>query len=53
MMEKFGVTPEPEEANEAATIKSLNSGDDLNSIEADLNSTKLDNLGAEMDAELQ
>ena len=35
-------------ANEAATIKSVSSSDDLNSIETDLNNTNLDNLGAEM-----
>ncbi len=35
------------EMSEAATIKSISNSDDLNSIEADLNSTKFDNLGAE------
>ena len=38
------------EVNEAAVIKSVSSTDDLPSIEADLNSTKLDNLGAEVNA---
>lgn len=34
--------------SEAATIKSVTNSDDLDSIEADLNNTKLDNLGAEV-----
>ncbi len=34
--------------NEASVIRSVNSSDDLNSIESDLNNTKLDNLGEEM-----
>jgi len=33
---------------EANAIKSVNSSDDTDSIEADLRNTKLDNLGAEM-----
>ncbi|MFZ2521975.1 MAG: hypothetical protein WAX44_02125 [Minisyncoccia bacterium] len=35
--------------NEASVIRSVNSSDDLNSIESDLNNTNLDNLGQEMD----
>lgn len=37
------------QVNEATVIRSINSSDDLNSIEADLNNTKLDNLGQELD----
>lgn len=44
-------TPNPApEMNEAAAIKSVSSSDDLDSIQADLNSTKLDNLSAEVQA---
>lgn len=35
------------EQNEAAVIKSVNSGDDIDSIEIDLQNTNLNNLGAE------
>ena len=38
---------------EADSIKKVSSSDDLNSIEADLNSTNLDNLGAEMNSDIQ
>ncbi len=41
------------EMNEANAIKSISSGDDLNSIEADLNSTNLENLSSELDQPLQ
>lgn len=34
--------------NEAAAIKTVTNSDELSSIEADLNNTKLDNLGAEV-----
>lgn len=34
--------------NEAAVIKTITNSDELGSIEADLNNTKLDNLGAEV-----
>lgn len=34
--------------NEAAVIRSVNSSDDLNSIEADLNNTNLNGLGEEI-----
>lgn len=37
--------------SEAATIKSVSSSDDLNSIQSDLNSTKTDNLGAEVNSQ--
>ena len=36
------------EQNEAATIRSTSSSDDVSSIEADLNATNLDNLDAEL-----
>ena len=36
-----------QEQNEASVIRSVSSSDDLGSIEADLNQTNLDNLGAE------
>ena len=35
------------EQDETSAIKSVSSSDDLGSIEADLNATNLDNLGAE------
>ncbi len=38
---------ESEGLNEAAVIKSTSTEDDLNSIQADLNSTNLDNLDTE------
>jgi hypothetical protein len=38
------------EINEAAAIKSISPSDDLPTIEADLKSTNLDNLGAEINA---
>ncbi len=38
--------------NESTAIKTTSSGDDLNSIENDLNSTKIDNLSAELDQSL-
>ncbi|KND48018.1 MAG: hypothetical protein AB201_00250 [Parcubacteria bacterium C7867-006] len=41
-------TQQPVEMSEAATIKSVSNSDDLNSIEADLNNTKLDGLGTEV-----
>jgi len=37
-----------EETFEANAVGSVSSGDDLNSIEADLNATNLDNLGTEL-----
>ena len=37
--------------SEAAAIRSVSSSDDLNSIDADLQATKLDNLGAELNAQ--
>ena len=42
---------EADENMEANTIKSVNSSDDYSSIEADLNSTNLDNLDAELQAQ--
>lgn len=44
-----------DENMEAAAIMSVTGSDDLNSIEADLKATNLDNLGAELDttAELE
>ena len=41
-------TPTQAEVNEAASIKSVSSSDDLNSIEGDLNATNFENLDAEM-----
>lgn len=47
------VTTETVEVNEASTIKSVSSGDDVNSIEKDLNNTNLDNLSKELDTPVQ
>lgn len=47
------VPSQPAEQSEAAVIKSVSASDDLNSIQTDLNNTKLDNLGAEMNPQLQ
>ncbi len=41
------------EDNEAAAIKSTSSSDDLDSIEADLQATNLEDLGAEANPQLQ
>ncbi len=41
-------TTDTQVQNEATVIKSVSSGDDLGSIEADLSSTKLDNLTTEV-----
>lgn len=38
-------------ANEATVIKSVNSSDDIPSIQADLKNTNLDNLGAELNVQ--
>lgn len=46
-------TNQTEEMNEAAVIKSISGSDDLSAIEAELNSTNLDNLGAEMNIQAQ
>lgn len=40
--------PQNNQMDEAAVIKSTSASDDLDSIDADLNATKLDNLNAEM-----
>jgi len=42
------VQPAVETISEAAAIKSIGSGDDLGSIEADLNNTNTENLGIEL-----
>ncbi len=42
-----------QEVDPDANINKTGSADDLNSIEADLNSTKLDNLDTELNASLQ
>lgn len=42
-----------EEDMEANSIKSVNSNDDLNSIDTELKSTNLENLDAELDAQLE
>lgn len=39
------------EENEAAVIRAVNSGDDFDSIQGDLNNTKLDNLSGEINAQ--
>ena len=41
-------TSSPMQASEAASIQSVSPGDDLNSINSDLQSTNLNNLGAEV-----
>jgi hypothetical protein len=41
------------ESSEATAIKSMSSSDDLNSIDADLKATNLDNLAAEANASAQ
>lgn len=46
-------TPVQDENMEANAIRSVSSSDDLNSIEADLKATNLDNLGAELDTTAQ
>ena len=46
-------TTETTEINEAATIKSVSSGDDVNSIQYDLDKTNLDNMDAELNQSLQ
>ncbi len=40
------------ELSEDASIKNVSSSDELDAIENDLNNTNLDNLGAEMNAEI-
>ena len=46
-------TTQTEEYNEAAAIKSVSSSDDLNSIQADLNSTKTENLDTEINSQTE
>ena len=46
-------TGEPLNYNEASVIKTMSSSDDLSSIEADLNTTNLDDLDREINPELQ
>ncbi len=41
-------TTVPQEMNEAAVITTVSQGDELDSIEADLKGTNLDNLSAEV-----
>lgn len=41
------------QVDETTKIKAVSSGDDLNSIEADLNKTNIDNLSTELDQPLQ
>jgi hypothetical protein len=43
--------PSQATTSEEDKIKKVSSSDDLNSIEADLNATNMDNLGAEMNTE--
>ena len=48
------VSPEDQAAaNEAASIKSTSSSDDLNSIQSDLNNTNTTNLSPELDVQQQ
>ncbi len=51
--EQVESTPVEDDNMEANAIMSVTSSDDLNSIEADLKATNLDNLGAELDATAQ
>jgi uncharacterized protein HemX len=44
---------EPTVINESTQIKNLAPGDDVDSIQADLNSTKTDNLSTELDTQVQ
>ena len=44
---------EPVIINEATAIRSVSTGDDVDSIETDLSNTKVDNLSAELDQPLQ
>lgn len=44
---------EPTVINEATAIRSVSTGDDVNSIETDLTNTKVDNLSAELDQPIQ
>ncbi len=46
-------TPQNTEPTEAMKIKAVSGSDDLNSIEADLNNTKLDGLDSELNVQLQ
>ena len=43
-----GFTPGTVDDNTASIITTISTGDDLDSIEADLNATNLDNLGTEV-----
>ena len=43
-------TQQTVELSEAAVIKSVTNSDELDSIDVDLNATKLDNLGAEVNS---
>ena len=46
-------TQQSNQMDEATVIKSTSASDDLSSIQSDLNSTKLDNLGSEMNVQAQ
>jgi len=46
-------TVEQNATSEAAVIKSINTSDDVDSIDADLKNTKLDNLSQELDVQVQ
>ena len=50
--DQTGSTETTDTDQEAAAIKSMSSSDDINSIEADVQSTNLDNLDAELNAQL-
>ncbi len=46
-------TPQTNQTNEAAVIKSTTNSDDLDSLEADLKATNLNNLDSELDISAQ
>jgi hypothetical protein len=46
-------TQQTAQVDETASITTTSSSDDLTSIEADLNNTKIDNLGEEMNPQIQ
>lgn len=44
--------PEPTIINESTKIKTLSTGDDVDTIQADLNNTKTDNLSTELNTQI-
>ncbi len=53
LQESAQQTPQVSEQTESAKIKAVSGSDDLNSIEADLNSTNLNGLDSELNVQLQ